>query len=108
MVEFSDKGVFGMALNLEHDQVGCIVFGDDQAIQQDDNVVALNRLVDVAVGEELLGRVVDGLGQVIDGRDINPNLERKNIERKAPGVITRKSVTEPMLTVIKLLILCFL
>jgi len=99
MVEFVGKNIFGMALNLEKDRVGCIVFGDDQEIKQDDQVVALNRLVDVAVGEELLGRVVDGLGILIDGRgDVSPNLDRKNVERKAPGVITRKTVTEPMLT----------
>jgi F-type H+-transporting ATPase subunit alpha len=99
MVEFVGKNIFGMALNLEKDRVGCIVFGDDQEITQDGQVVALNRLVDVAVGYELLGRVVDGLGILIDGKeDIGDALERKNVERKAPGVITRKTVTEPMLT----------
>lgn len=99
MVEFTGKSIFGMALNLEKEQVGCIVFGDDQEIKQDDQVVALNRLVDVAVGEQLLGRVVDGLGLFIDGKDeITETLERKNAERKAPGVITRKSVAEPLLT----------
>jgi len=99
MVEFVGKNIFGMALNLEKDRVGCIVFGDDQEIKQDGEVVALNRLVDVAVGYELLGRVVDGLGILIDGKgDITETLERKNVERKAPGVITRKTVTEPMLT----------
>jgi F-type H+-transporting ATPase subunit alpha len=99
MIEIIDKNIFGMALNLEKDRVGCIIFGDDQEIKQDDQVVALNRLVDVAVGDELLGRVVDGLGILIDGKeDITHNLQRKNVERKAPGVITRKTVTEPMLT----------
>jgi len=99
MVEFVGKDIFGMALNLEKDRIGCIVFGDDQEIKQDDQVVALDRLVDVAVGEELLGRVVDGLGILIDGRgNITRELDRKNVERKAPGVITRKTVTEPMLT----------
>jgi len=99
MVEFTGKAIFGMALNLEKDQVGCIVFGDDQEIKQDDQVIALNRLVDVAVGNELLGRVVDGLGLLIDGKnEITTTLERKNAERKAPGVITRKSVAEPLLT----------
>jgi len=99
MVEFVGKSIFGMALNLEKEQVGCIVFGDDQEIKQDDQVVALNRLVDVAVGENLLGRVVDGLGLLIDGKsEITETLERKNAERKAPGVITRKSVSEPLLT----------
>jgi len=99
MVEFTGKSIFGMALNLEKEQVGCIVFGDDQEIKQDDQVIALNRLVDVAVGDSLLGRVVDGLGLVIDGKnEITETLERKNAERKAPGVITRKSVNEPLLT----------
>jgi F-type H+-transporting ATPase subunit alpha len=99
MVEFVGENIFGMALNLEKDRVGCIIFGDDQAIKQDGSVVAMNRLVDVAVGEELLGRVVDGVGILIDGKeDITANLDRKNVERKAPGVITRKTVTEPMLT----------
>jgi F-type H+-transporting ATPase subunit alpha len=99
IVEFVGKNIYGMALNLEKDRVGCIVFGDDYEIKQDDEVICLNRLVDVAVGDQLLGRVTDGLGIVIDGReDITEVLERKNVERKAPGVITRKTVTEPMLT----------
>jgi F-type H+-transporting ATPase subunit alpha len=99
MVEFVGKNLFGMALNLEKDRIGCIVFGDDQNIMQDDEVIALNRLVDVAVGDELLGRVVDGLGFFIDGQEsFTEVLERKNVERKAPGVITRETVTEPMLT----------
>jgi F-type H+-transporting ATPase subunit alpha len=99
IVEFTGKGLFGMALNLETDKVGCIIFGDDNEIQQDDQVIALNRLVDIQVGEELLGRVVDGLGLAIDGKiDFPATLERKNAERKAPGVITRKSVSEPLLT----------
>ena len=100
LVQFlnKSKNIFGMALNLEADQVGVIVFGDDQEITQDDCVLALGRLVDVGVGEELLGRVVDALGTLIDG-GIDLKLEtRLNIERKAPGVITRESVSEPLLT----------
>jgi proton translocating ATP synthase F1 alpha subunit len=100
MVQFlnKSKNIFGMALNLESDQVGIIVFGDDLEIAQDDQVLALERLVDVAVGEELLGRVVDALGTLIDGGEDLALTERLNIERKAPGVITRESVTEPLLT----------
>jgi F-type H+-transporting ATPase subunit alpha len=100
LVQFlnKSKNTFGMALNLETDQVGVIVFGDDQEITQDDCVQALGRLVDVGVGEELLGRVVDALGILIDG-GVELKLEtRLNIERKAPGVITRESVSEPLLT----------
>jgi len=100
MVQFlnKSKNIFGMALNLESDQVGIIVFGDDQEITQDDCVLALGRLVDVGVGYELLGRVVDALGTLIDG-GIDLKLEKRlNIERKAPGVITRESVSEPLLT----------
>ena len=83
MVEFIGKNIFGMALNLEKDQIGVIVFGDDQEIKQDDQVTALNRLVDVAVGPELLGRVVDGLGILIDGKgDFPSNIERKNVNVK--------------------------
>jgi proton translocating ATP synthase F1 alpha subunit len=100
MVQFlnKSKNIFGMALNLETDQVGIIVFGDDLEIAQDDQVLALERLVDVAVGEELLGRVVDALGTLIDGGADLSLTQRLNIERKAPGVITRESVTEPLLT----------
>jgi len=100
MVQFlnKSKNIFGMALNLEADQVGVIVFGDDQEITQDDSVLALGRLVDVGVGDELLGRVVDALGTLIDGGVDLKLATRLNIERKAPGVITRESVSEPLLT----------
>lgn len=99
MVSFIGKNIYGMALNLESQQVGCIIFGDDTSIRQGDAVQALNLLVNTPVGHELLGRVVDGLGTFIDGKGIpSHKLKRKNVERKAPGVITRKSVTEPLLT----------
>jgi F-type H+-transporting ATPase subunit alpha len=101
MVEFINKQTFGMALNLEREQVGIIVFGDDSAINQGDSVRGLGKLVDIEVGEHLLGHVVDGLGQIIDTetpKDSTTTYETKNIERKAPGVITRLSVTEPLLT----------
>ena len=99
MVEFISKGLTGMALNLESEQVGCIIFGDDNSIQQDDSVRSLNTLVKTPVGYDLLGRVVDGIGNIIDGTEEGIEFaEYLNVERKAPGVITRQSVTEPMLT----------
>jgi len=87
-----------MALNLEHEQVGCIIFGDDATVKQDDKVRALNTLVKTPVGHALLGRVVDGIGNLIDGGESIEFVHYLNVERKAPGVITRESVTEPMLT----------
>jgi len=98
MVEFVSKNLFGMALNLEHEQVGCIIFGDDATVKQDDKVRALNTLVKTPVGHALLGRVVDGIGNLIDGGESIEFVHYLNVERKAPGVITRESVTEPMLT----------
>lgn len=84
---------------MESQQVGCIVFGDDTSVKQDDSVESMNILVNTPVGNGLLGRVVDGLGIFIDGKgNSSTKLEKKNVERKAPGVITRKSVTEPLLT----------
>jgi len=98
MVEFISKGLTGMALNLESEQVGCIIFGDDTSIKQDDSVRALNTLVKTPVGYGLLDRVVDGIGNFIDGGENVKFDTYFNVERKAPGVITRESVTEPMLT----------
>jgi len=98
MVEFVGKGLTGMALNLESEQVGCIIFGDDTSIQQDNSVRALKTLVKTPVGTGLLGRVVDGVGNLIDGGETLTFTSHLNVERKAPGVITRESVTEPMLT----------
>ncbi len=101
-----------MALNLEKEQVGIIVFGDDSAINQGDSVKALGKLVDIECGDHLLGRVTDGLGHLIDTENpestYSTEIVRKNVERKAPGVITRLSVTEHYLLVIKLLIVCYL
>ena len=76
-----------MALNLEAEQVGCIIFGDDNSIQQDDEVRSLKTLVKTPVGYDLLGRVVDGIGNLIDGGDTINLDETLNVERKAPGVI---------------------
>ena len=76
-----------MALNLEAEQVGCIIFGDDNSIQQDDEVRSLKTLVKTPVGYDLLGRVVDGIGNLIDGGDTINLDETLKVERKAPGVI---------------------
>ena len=87
MVEFSD-GSKGMALNLESDNVGVVIFGDDRAIKEGDTVKRTGSIVDVPVGKQLLGRVVDGLGNPIDGKaNLEKNLERRRVEVKAPGII---------------------
>lgn len=101
MVEFVSGGIKGMALNLETDNVGVVVFGNDRVIKEGDIVKRTGSIVDVPVGKELLGRVVDGLGNPIDGKGpLNTKL-RRNVEIKAPGIISRKSVHEPMLTGLK-------
>jgi F-type H+-transporting ATPase subunit alpha len=100
LVEFPAAGLKGMALNLETDNVGIVVFGDDRAIREGDTVSRTGRIVDVPVGKGLLGRVVDGLGQPIDGKGPIEG-ERRLVEVKAPGIIPRKSVHEPVQTGIK-------
>ena len=101
MVEFND-GSKGMALNLESDNVGIVIFGDDRQIKEGDTVKRTNSIVDVPVGKELLGRVVDGLGVPIDGKGNLPaKILRKRVEVKAPGIIPRQSVNEPMQTGLK-------
>ena len=101
MVEFND-GSKGMALNLESDNVGIVIFGDDRNIKEGDIVKRTNSIVDVPVGKELLGRVVDGLGNPIDGKGNLPTkINRKRVEVKAPGIIPRQSVNEPMQTGLK-------
>lgn len=100
LIEFPD-GVFGMVLNLEEDNVGCVLLGSDKNIKEGDTVKRTGRIVEVPVGEEMVGRVVNALGQPIDGKgSINADKFRP-IERIAPGVITRKSVAEPLQTGIK-------
>ncbi len=100
MLEF-ESGVKGMALNLGNESVGAVIFGDDRDVCQGDTVKRLHRAVDVCVGEELLGRVVDALGNPIDGKgDILSN-KRSNMFSDAPGIIERKSVYEPLQTGIK-------
>ena len=101
MVEFPGAGLRGMALNLETDNVGIVIFGDDKAVREGDTVQRTGTIVDVPVGKGLLGRVVDGLGNPIDGKGPLADVERKRVEVKAPGIIPRKSVHEPMQTGIK-------
>ncbi|HEY0627155.1 MAG TPA: HAS-barrel domain-containing protein, partial [Allosphingosinicella sp.] len=100
MVEFTN-GIKGMALNLEADNVGVVVFGSDSEIREGDTVKRTGTIVDVPVGKGLLGRVVDGLGNPIDGKGPIEAAERRRVEVKAPGIIPRKSVNEPMQTGLK-------
>jgi len=100
MVEFPG-GIRGMALNLEADNVGVVIFGSDQHIKEGDTVKRTKSIVDVPVGDELLGRVVDGLGNPIDGKGPVKTKKRAIAEAKAPGIIPRKSVHEPMATGLK-------
>src|ERR1700712_883135 len=97
MVEFSN-GVQGMALNLEADNVGVVIFGSDAEIKEGDVVKRTGTIVDVPVGKGLLGRVVDGLGNPIDGKGPIVAEKRSRVEVKAPGIIPRKSVPEPLQT----------
>ncbi|HAE93652.1 MULTISPECIES: F0F1 ATP synthase subunit alpha [Hyphomonas] len=101
MVEF-DGGIKGMALNLENDNVGVVIFGDDRSIKEGDTVKRLDEIVAAPVGKGLLGRVVNPLGEPIDGKGpITDIAERARVDVKAPGIIPRKSVHEPMMTGIK-------
>ena len=101
MVEFPGAGLRGMALNLETDNVGVVIFGDDRQIREGDTVARTGAIVEVPVGDALLGRVVDGLGNPIDGKGPINTTERRRVEVKAPGIIPRKSVHEPMQTGLK-------
>ncbi|WP_426264032.1 F0F1 ATP synthase subunit alpha [Sphingomonas sp. PWP1-2] len=100
MVEFSN-GVQGMALNLEADNVGVVIFGSDSQIKEGDVVKRTGTIVDVPVGKGLLGRVVDGLGNPIDGKGPIETTQRSRVEVKAPGIIPRTSVNEPVQTGLK-------
>jgi len=102
MVEFPG-GIKGMALNLETDNVGVVIFGEDKSIREGDTVRRTGTIVDVPVGRGLLGRVVDALGNPIDGKGPIEYTERRRVEVKAPGIIPRKSVHEPMQTGMKAL-----
>jgi len=100
MVAF-DGGIRGMALNLEEDNVGVVIFGDDRSIREGDTVKRTDAIVDVPVGEGLLGRVVNALGDPIDGKGAVEASERRRADVKAPGIIPRQSVHEPMQTGLK-------
>src|SRR5216110_571404 len=100
MVEFPG-GIKGMALNLETDNVGIVIFGNDRDIKEGDTVKRTGAIVDVPVGKELLGRVVDALDNPIDGKGPIKATERRRVDVKAPGIIPRKSVNEPMATGLK-------
>lgn len=101
LVSFVNSNLTGMVLNLSIDHVGVVIFGDDSQIREGDNVTRTNRVVDVPVGKGLLGRVVDGLGNPIDGKGPLKDVERRLADVKAPGIIPRQSVCESMLTGIK-------
>jgi F-type H+-transporting ATPase subunit alpha len=101
MIEFPKAGVKGMALNLEVDNVGAVIFGQDNEIAEGDEVRRLGEIVDVPVGKGLLGRVVNPLGEPIDGKGPIQFTERRRVDVKAPGIIPRKSVHEPMQTGLK-------
>jgi hypothetical protein len=101
MVEF-DSGLKGMALNLENDNVGIVVFGNDRDIKEGDTVKRTGAIIDLPVGMGMLGRVVDALGNPVDGHGpIQGETKRQRIEVKAPGIISRQSVHEPMETGLK-------
>lgn len=100
MVEFPG-GIQGMALNLEEDNVGVVIFGSDRAIKEGDTVKRTGNIVEVPTGKGLLGRVVDGLGNPIDGKGPIEGAEQRRVDVKAPGIIPRKSVHEPMSTGLK-------
>ena len=100
MVEFPG-GIAGMALNLERDNVGVVIFGTDKTIREGDVVKRTGSIVDVPIGKGLLGRVVDALGNPIDGKGALKNVKRSRVETKAPGIMPRESVSEPMQTGLK-------
>ncbi|MBE1724576.1 F0F1 ATP synthase subunit alpha [Bombella apis] len=101
MVEFEGSGVRGMALNLESDSVGVVIFGEGDLISEGDTVLRTGKVVEVPVGKGLLGRVVDALGNPIDGRGPLENVEHRRADVRAPGIMPRQSVSEPMQTGIK-------
>jgi F-type H+/Na+-transporting ATPase subunit alpha len=100
LVEFPN-GVMGMVLNLEEDNVGCVIMGPDTEIKEGDTVKRTGRIIDVPVGEALLGRVVNALGQPIDGKGPIVTSERKLLETRAPGVVDRQPVNQPLQTGLK-------
>lgn len=101
MVEFQPSGLKGMALNLESDSVGIVVFGNDRVIKEGHIVKRSGAIMDVPIGMGVLGRVIDGIGEPIDGKGPLQCDERRRVEIKAPGIIPRQSVCEPMQTGLK-------
>jgi F-type H+-transporting ATPase subunit alpha len=101
MVEFSPSMLKGMALNLENDSVGVVIFGNDRMIKEGDIVKRSGAIMDVPIGKGVLGRVLDGIGNPIDGKGPLECTERRRVEMKAPGIIPRQSVCEPMMTGLK-------
>ncbi len=100
LLEF-DSGIYGMALNLEEDSIGCVLFGDEALVDEGDTVHKTGRIVEVPVGEELLGRVVNSLGQAIDGKGPIDSDNYRPVESDAPGIVERQPVEEPLQTGIK-------
>ncbi|MBT7098948.1 F0F1 ATP synthase subunit alpha, partial [Candidatus Poribacteria bacterium] len=94
--------VLGMALNLEEDNVGAVLFGDSTHVREGDTVKRTGRIIEIPVGDEMLGRVVDPLGRVIDGKGDITTTETLPVERKAPGIIDRQPVRDPMMTGLKI------
>jgi len=101
MVEFSPSGLKGMALNLDTDSVGVVVFGNDKVVKEGHIVKRTGNIMDAPVGKGVLGRVMDGIGQPIDGAGPLSDVTRERVEIKAPGIIPRQSVCEPMMTGLK-------
>ena len=102
LLEFPN-GVYGMILNLEEDSIGAVLMGDDTGIKEGDTVKRTGKIVEVPVGDQMLGRVVNALGQPIDGKGEIKAEKFRPVERVAPGVMTRKSVNEPLLTGLKII-----
>src|SRR3989339_1449899 len=100
LVEFKE-GVFGIALNLERDNIGIVILGNDEAIKEGDIVKCTGRVVEVPVGKELCGRVIDALGNPLDGKGTIPNKKTRPIEMRAPSVVERAPVKNPLQTGIK-------
>ncbi len=100
LIEFPHQ-IYGLAMNLERDNVGCIVLGDDTQIEEGDQVRCTGRIIEVPVGPELLGRVVNALGQSVDGKGLVPTKKTRPIEKRAPTVIERQPVCQPMQTGLK-------
>ncbi|MFI3284592.1 MAG: F0F1 ATP synthase subunit alpha, partial [Erysipelotrichaceae bacterium] len=98
-----DNGVYGMVMNLEEDHVGAVLLGDESGVKEGDEVKRTGRIVEVPVGDALLGRVVNALGQAIDGLGELSTAQTRPIERVAPGVMTRKSVHQPLMTGLKVI-----